>query len=80
MELSGRQHGARKRPHASKPAPAKGEHRHKNTPEQASREQEQDAMAVKTVESGRLRHREHQRSEEAGHEPRRGEVATGQES
>lgn len=36
-------------------------------------------MAVKTVESGRLRHREHQRSEEAGHEPRRGEVSTGQE-
>lgn len=32
-----------------------------------------------SAESGRLRHREHQRSEEPGHEPRRGEVSTGQE-
>lgn len=32
-----------------------------------------------SAESGRLQHRDHERSEEPGHEPRRGELSPGQE-
>jgi hypothetical protein len=74
--LPSRRRTARKRPEASKHR-AKSRRPGGKRPQQ--REQAPEDVAAKTTESGRLRHREHQRSEEAGHEPRRGEVSTGQE-
>lgn len=43
------------------------------------RRRARDESGPQAAESGRLQHGEHQRSEEPGHQPHRGEVSTGQE-